>query len=507
MILADVTLQLRVQNDVRTGELPAPIASRLEKHASDHPSAEYLKVIVADIGTVGLRNALDGARTRVADMMASAKFKYGEDRVLALQKILPDLEVNAQKSCRESGYAFSSLKRVSQNLLADTTSVSPTTELPNTIAISPSISEQKSSVADSPAHNSGSLNAERETSESTPNNGDFREAHNSSETKARLASTEEVEIDTDSTRTATPALELTAAEQKQSDISKRIKIKYDEFEKTTKYDGPLEKWENCDNIFLRAWKADSAKDTAYQIYVIDYYNGKWRFYKYGYDDDGNALDVISIDRDVDSCRYGNCSLREHVGINVSRKYLENRKDRGIKFKISGDAGEEICGLDSPYIKAFLATIPSNSSYQIVNKNSTNASISGIKNDNRTQEDRYIGVLLGGRVLCSMAYLLSKKIEYAKSKGASINEDDEKISNVGECIRERLTILKNEYTKFLDLQKSKKAKLALTNHYAAAVILIKGINSLAGESKDSFKARQETNKRRMDEKWAQYELVK
>lgn len=305
-----------------------------------------------------------------------------------------------------------------------------------------------------------------------------------------------------------PPPELTAAERRQSEISSKIKTDFDDFKKISNYKGPEESWGNCDSIFLRAWKSDTDKEATYQIYVMDYYSGEWRFYSHAFDDDGNALDFTSISRDVGSCsRYGGCSHYEHLGINVSRKYLENRKDKGIKFKISGNAGEEVCALHSPYIKAFLVAVPSDSASPNSNRTPTKTSSIEPKVDSRTPEQRYEGAFLGGRLVCGTTYLLSKKIEEAKIKGISVDADVEKTADVGACIKKQLGEFQTEYKNFLALQKSKEAKSALTEHYVAAVLAIKSTSPFIGESGDSYKTRQEENKRKADEKWVRYELVK
>jgi hypothetical protein len=113
MIAADVTLQLRIENDARGEELSPQLKSLVNKKAIDHPSAEYLKIIISDIGIVGLKKAIARAPTDVADMMAVAKLKHSGDLVKALEEILPRLEIEAQYFCRDSGYKFTALKRIS----------------------------------------------------------------------------------------------------------------------------------------------------------------------------------------------------------------------------------------------------------------------------------------------------------------------------------------------------------------------------------------------------------
>jgi hypothetical protein len=113
MIFADITLQTRTKNALRVDELSPDPAAQVNKQAENHPSAEYLKVILADIGTSGLRTAVDQARAGVADLMANAKLKHGEDRVLALQELLPRFEAGAQSACKDAGYTFSALRSLS----------------------------------------------------------------------------------------------------------------------------------------------------------------------------------------------------------------------------------------------------------------------------------------------------------------------------------------------------------------------------------------------------------
>lgn len=136
-------------------------------------------------------------------------------------------------------------------------------------------------------------------------------------------------------------------------IRSEIKVERDDFKKLTNFQGPNASGNILDNVLLRAWKFDRTGTTSYQIYVADYYTREWRFYDSAYDSRGTRLDATLISRDVSSCsRYG-CGFQEHIGINVSRQYLEENKATGIRFKISGKAGEEIFYIPSAYVKAFL----------------------------------------------------------------------------------------------------------------------------------------------------------
>ena len=137
-------------------------------------------------------------------------------------------------------------------------------------------------------------------------------------------------------------------------VSGAISITRDDFKKVTNYKGPNASQNFFDEVFIRAWKTDATGIITYQIYVVDYYNGDWRFYNSAHDSNGNSLNTTQISRHVGSCnRYG-CSHEEHLGLNVTREYLEKNQYSGIRFKVSGKAGEEIFFMPGGYINAFLS---------------------------------------------------------------------------------------------------------------------------------------------------------
>lgn len=141
---------------------------------------------------------------------------------------------------------------------------------------------------------------------------------------------------------------------------------YDEFKKITSYSGVMlkvkgDKTDMTDLYdliksysLIRAWKF-SDNSIAYQFYISSVFRGDWRFYNSTWDSNGNSLDTTQINRDV-SCN-GGCTFFETVGANITREYLQNVKDTGIKLKISGSAGEEIFQIPADYIKAILAAVP------------------------------------------------------------------------------------------------------------------------------------------------------
>ncbi|MBP6279882.1 MAG: hypothetical protein KA388_09000 [Rhodocyclaceae bacterium] len=135
-------------------------------------------------------------------------------------------------------------------------------------------------------------------------------------------------------------------------VLRAIGVKRDEFEKVTNYIGPNAA-NKPDSLFIRAVKTDAGRMT-YQIYVMDQYDGEWRFYNSAFDSNGTKLNTTQISRDVIACGSSSCIQQEHLGLNVSREYLEKAQQLGIRFKVSGRAGEEIFFIPSAYIRAFLA---------------------------------------------------------------------------------------------------------------------------------------------------------
>ena len=151
-------------------------------------------------------------------------------------------------------------------------------------------------------------------------------------------------------------------------IKNRTTIERDDFKKLVRFSGPAcvpkslpvyteTPMVDSDYLFIRAWKRDGSAVVTYQIYVVDYYKGDWRFYESAWDSNGNKLDTTLIARDATLCDgFGGCLYTEEIGINVTGKYLKKNEDSGIRFKLSGNAGEEIFFLPSEYIKAFLDRI-------------------------------------------------------------------------------------------------------------------------------------------------------
>lgn len=133
-----------------------------------------------------------------------------------------------------------------------------------------------------------------------------------------------------------------------------ITIERDDFKKLITYEGPNAVSDHyLDKLYIRAWDLDELEYTEYQIYVVSHYGKRWRRYDSAYDTDGKRLEAKSLTRKVDSCSRMGCSYYEHVAIDVTKEYLEQNKDSGIHFKISGQGGEAVYLLPAGYIQAFL----------------------------------------------------------------------------------------------------------------------------------------------------------
>ncbi|WP_239253689.1 hypothetical protein [Candidatus Nitrotoga sp. M5] len=137
-------------------------------------------------------------------------------------------------------------------------------------------------------------------------------------------------------------------------ISSAISVQHDDLKKITNFKGPNYSNGILDSVSLRALKSDEDDRFSYQIYVTDYYHGDWRFYDTASDSKDNNLVIKLNSRDVSSCDYLTCAHQEHLGIDVSREYLEENQENGIVFKVSGKGGEKTCIIPGTYIKAFLS---------------------------------------------------------------------------------------------------------------------------------------------------------
>lgn len=145
-----------------------------------------------------------------------------------------------------------------------------------------------------------------------------------------------------------PGLNLNNAQ----DVAGASVVQRDEYGTTTIYRGPNLASKAQDQLFILARKTDAGSVT-YQIYIAISYSGVWRFYNWAYDDDGKTLDLTLLSRNLAQCQNNDCMHNEHVSVDMTRRYLEEHIQSGLRFWLSGKAGKEEFFIPPGYIKAFL----------------------------------------------------------------------------------------------------------------------------------------------------------
>jgi hypothetical protein len=133
-------------------------------------------------------------------------------------------------------------------------------------------------------------------------------------------------------------------------------ITVDPYTKTTKAQGDwLGIGKAHGNVSVRSFTIDGK--TTYQIYLLHWrtYSQSWAFLDRAYDIAGTKLDTMVIGREVPR-QHSNPTIEEHIGINVSREYLESTPIEGRAIKVIGTHGEVPFTLPKWYIEGFLAAV-------------------------------------------------------------------------------------------------------------------------------------------------------
>jgi len=138
-------------------------------------------------------------------------------------------------------------------------------------------------------------------------------------------------------------------------VAKATKVQRGESNLATIYKGPNVASNPQDQLYIRALKSD-AGNISYEIYVVINYTGYWRFYNLAYDTYGNILNVTVMNRDIDECKRVDCVQQELVIVDVTRKYLEENMQGGLRFWLSAkkEKTREVLFIPSGYILAFLS---------------------------------------------------------------------------------------------------------------------------------------------------------
>lgn len=138
-------------------------------------------------------------------------------------------------------------------------------------------------------------------------------------------------------------------------VAKATKVQRGESNLATIYKGPNVASNPQDQLYIRALKSDAGSIT-YEIYVVINYTGYWRFYNLAYDAHGDILDLTVMTRDIDECKRIDCVQQELLIVDVTRKYLEENVQGGLRFWVSAkkEKTKEVLFIPSGYIMAFLS---------------------------------------------------------------------------------------------------------------------------------------------------------
>ena len=137
-------------------------------------------------------------------------------------------------------------------------------------------------------------------------------------------------------------------------VTRAVKVDRDEFKKVTTYEGPDAGGSSRDTWILRAQVAPTW--TIYQFYIVANYTGDWRFYDEAYDSDGKRLELTRVAQKVRACSSIGCNKDEHVAALLSKKYLEDHAQTGIRIQVSGRGEKQAYFLSPAYVQGFLAAI-------------------------------------------------------------------------------------------------------------------------------------------------------
>jgi TPR repeat protein len=107
---AEATLAERVENNLRTGELPRANQKHVAERINGHPVAPYLKIVGNDVGDAGVVEATRAIATDIANQNAAAAARNHGDKILSTKEILPSLAEQARQACESAGYAFTEIR-------------------------------------------------------------------------------------------------------------------------------------------------------------------------------------------------------------------------------------------------------------------------------------------------------------------------------------------------------------------------------------------------------------
>ena len=138
-------------------------------------------------------------------------------------------------------------------------------------------------------------------------------------------------------------------------VAKATKVQRGESNLSTIYKGPNIASNTQDQLYIRALKSDAGSIT-YEIYIVINYTGVWRFYNLAYDSYGKTIVLTNMTRDIEECKRTDCPQQEFIILDVTRKYLEENMQSGLRFWVSAkkEKTKELLFIPSGYILAFLS---------------------------------------------------------------------------------------------------------------------------------------------------------
>lgn len=153
------------------------------------------------------------------------------------------------------------------------------------------------------------------------------------------------------------------AQSHYSPPSHTVSVKDDQFEKSITLVGFPEQHEarylgvdGTNRFFLRSWINKQTGAVQHQIYVSHTFNGGWIYWNSARDQDADALEFVSISRDVVDCS-GGCTETEIFGLTVLDAKLKKFAATGYSVKVSSRTGrEKILNITSEQIQKQLAAV-------------------------------------------------------------------------------------------------------------------------------------------------------
>ncbi len=135
-----------------------------------------------------------------------------------------------------------------------------------------------------------------------------------------------------------------------SDVQSGCRLKEDPYEKTTWISSPYQFVFDNPSYLIRVLVKDN--DVAfYQLYIDEIFS-EWAFIDSAHDIQGRSFDVVEIKREVTQ----SASVREIVGVELSRNYLDEAAVSGINMKLKGRYGSAIAQVPAFYVKGFLQCV-------------------------------------------------------------------------------------------------------------------------------------------------------